>query len=608
MLGRLLRSIAWRGPGAGRKGEVRDGGAQHASAQAWYERIQGHVRRGEQDLALELSAAALRAHPDNLALHVNCACLAKNANRLEMARQLLQRAIRIDPGSAEAWYNLGVLLQETRYLDEALEAFERALALLRERGDSGLLRSVALTMGLALQNAGDWEGSRRLLEHIAKSRPEIAADCLQVALYAHMVAAGARPQSCLAAHRLWAERYLPVAAAGAGIEVERDPDRVLRVGYLSGDFFAHAVSWFVEPVLAGHDRRRFAVYCYNNSAYADATTERLSKYPAAWRSVSALDDGALCERIRADRIDILVDLSGHTARNRLAALARRPAPIQMTWLGSRATSGMAQIDFRLSDAVVDPPGISEPWYVERILRLPDSQWCFAPPEDCPDPGPLPMRAAGHVTFGSFNQFEKINEGVVTAWSRILHGVPGARLLVASVPNGRLRERFLAAWARHGIGAERLDLTGYTTRAEFQALHRRADIALDPFPCNGATTTCESPWMGLPVVVLEGDWGVARAGASILGAAGLREWIARSADAYVRCAVEAAREPQALARLRAQMRERLLASALMDGARFVRGLEECLRGAWRQYCAARPAGARTSSGADAQGPIPGEAAP
>lgn len=518
---------------------------------------------------------------------VNASVVQKNLGRITEARALLERAVAAEPQLPHAWYNLGILLHELQCYDEAQEAFEQALQSPQAAFEPGLLSSIVFSSALTLQLSGEWLRVRRFLEEMAARHSWLAKDCLRLSLFTWVVAPDARPEPSRAVHEDWARRFLQAPAAAKPHENDPDPDRTLRIGYVSGDLCAHAVSHFFEPVLKHHDTHAWDVYCYNNSARSDEVTRRLMRWPATWVDASALDDAALFKRIRSDGIDILIDLSGHTARNRLDVFARRPAPVQVTWLGYRTTTGMAAMQYRITDAVADPPGVSEAWYVERMIRLPYSQWCFAEPAVEIDPGPAPASVNGYVTFGSFNQFDKIHEAVISAWASILHAVPRSRLLLARVPGGRRREAFLALWQRHGIPAERLQLHGYVSREDFQALHRCADIALDTFPCNGGATTCESLWMGLPVLSVAGDWGVSRAAMSLLAAAGLSDWIARDEEHYIKLAVEKAADLSSLMSLRQALRSKLHASPLMDGAGFTRALESGLRGAWREWCDTAP---------------------
>ena len=362
------------------------------------------------------------------------------------------------------------------------------------------------------------------------------------------------------------------------------PPRRLRLGYVSPDFVHHAVSYFFEPVLTARDPAAFEVFCYSDAPVADAVTQRLRAASDGWRDIAGLSDERVAELVRADRIDILVDLAGHTARNRLLVFARKPAPVQVTWLGYPNTTGLAAIDFRLTEAVSDPLGLTEAWHSEELVRLPGTFSCYAPPPESPPVNALPALAAGQVTFGCFNNLAKVTPPALALWARVLREVAGSRLFLKS-PGladletvARLREEF----ALHGIPADRLEFSGAELSvAAHLSLYHRVDVALDTFPYNGTTTTCEALWMGVPVVTLAGATHVSRVGASLLTHLGAPEWIGDAPEAYVaRCRGLAADLPR-LAVLRSGLRERMRGSPLCDAAGFTRGLEDALRAIWRR---------------------------
>ena len=365
----------------------------------------------------------------------------------------------------------------------------------------------------------------------------------------------------------------------------RDPGRRLRVGYVSPDFRRHSVSYFLEPLLAAHDRAGFEIFCYAEVIQPDEVTARLQRHADHWLITAGMPDDALAARIRADGIDILIDLAGHTAGNRLPLFARRPAPIQATWLGYPNTTGLPAIDYRLADAISDPPGWGDALASETLLRLPGGFLCFGPPVHAPPPGVPPCLAAGAVTFGSFNNPAKISLPTIESWSAILKRLPDARLLLKSrqlvdaMTWVLLRTRF----AERGIPANRVDMLGFQadTVSHLEVYHR-VDIALDPFPYNGATTTCEALWMGVPVVTLAGDRHAARVGASLLSRVGLDGLIAASRDEYVERAVDLAGDRERLAALRSTLRPDMAASSLCDATAFARGVEAAYRGIWERW--------------------------
>jgi predicted O-linked N-acetylglucosamine transferase (SPINDLY family) len=393
------------------------------------------------------------------------------------------------------------------------------------------------------------------------------------------------PETLLDAHRAF-ERTLPPVPAPAPHANARDLERPLRVGYVSADFCAHPVGYFILPVLAAHDRARVAVHCFSGRLVEDDVSARLRGHAAAWRSTVGVDDAALAAQIRADGIDILVDLGGHTAGNRLGAFARKPAPIQVTWLGYPATTGLRAIDYRLSDAFADPAD-ADRQSVEALVRLPGGFHCYVPADAAPDVAPAPARAQGVVTFGSFNNLSKVNARVIAAWGRVLAAVAGSRLLVKARPlaDPDTRARYQALFAQAGVAPERVSLIATATSwRDHMAQYGQVDIALDTFPYNGTTTTCDALWMGVPVITLRGDRHAGRVGVSLLSHVGLPELIADTLDDYVAKAAALAGDLDRLAALRTGLRPRLVAAPIGDPQRFTRALEDAYREMWRRWCA------------------------
>lgn len=539
---------------------------------------------GDMPGAAERYLAGINAHPGNAALRVNASNIFKSLGQTSMAREQLEQALELAPDLAGAWYNLGILLQETWWLEEALNAFERAFDLERLKGPSALCRTLFLSIGLVLQQSGQWKRSRIFLQEISETFPAFASEGDRVALFTWVEDDTCSPVDRLYAHTKWAKKHVDAMLPGVLNHGNlKDPNRPLNIGYVSGDFRAHAVSYFFEPLLRNHDRNAVRVICYDNTQNTDATTELLKGQAAEWRAISDLSDDALAQRVRDDAIDILIDLSGHTARNRLYAFALKPAPVQITWLGSRLTTGMAAMDYRISDHSVDPVGMAEHWHRERLLRVGGCQWCYGKPHQSPAVSQLPLLSNAHVTFGSFNQMDKLSGESLDAWAEIMRRLPESRLVMVGISHGRYREKLIAKWSALGVDARRLGLYGYVGREQFFDIHNGVDIGLDTFPYSGGTTTCESLWMGVPVVVMEGKSTLGRAGVSLLRAANLADWIAPDRDGYIRLALEKSADSASLAQLRAGMRERLLASPLMDGAAFARSFETALRSAWREWC-------------------------
>jgi predicted O-linked N-acetylglucosamine transferase (SPINDLY family) len=500
--------------------------------------------------AAEMAARALALAPDDPRLLVNRAAALQAQGLPAAAVPVLRRATTLRPGYAVAHNNLGNALREQGLAAEAVAEFRAAVA-----ADPG------------------YRAARSNL------------------LYALHALDDAAPDAIAAEHRRHGAALEAAAPPPAPHANDRDPERRLRVGYVSPDLVGHPVAYFLEPMLEHRDRARFEVVCYAIGRLRDGVTARLGARADLWREAAELDDAALDARIRADGIDILVDLAGHTAGNRIALFARRPAPVQVAWIGYPGTTGLAAIGHRLTDAVADPPGAADAQSAERLVRLPEGFLCYRPPDAAPPPAPRPAAAGAPPVFGSFNALAKTSARMVATWARILEAVPGSRLMLkhAAFADPGVQALYRTWFARHGVAAARLLLEGRTASLEAHlARYAEIDVALDPFPYAGTTTTCDALHQGVPVVTLEGDRHVARVGASLLRQAGLGELVAADTDAYVRIAVALARDPARLAALSAGLRPRLARTSLLDARRFVPQAEAALRALWRGWCAAQPA--------------------
>ena len=377
-----------------------------------------------------------------------------------------------------------------------------------------------------------------------------------------------------------------VAPPDGSYALAPDPARRLRIGYVSPNFSRHSVGYFVEPVIAHHDRERYEIFCYYSHPRSDDVTARMRALAARWRDVAAAHDDAVAQLIRSDGIDILVDLAGHSKGNRLGVFARKPAPIQMTWLGYPDTTGLATVDYRIADRVTDPAPGADQRHTERLLRIDDIFLCYRPPDDSP---PVNERASAPsaVVFSSFNNIAKLNRQMICVWATILARVPASRIVLKSAALGypdtvdRLAD-FLEA---HGIEPGRDELRGWIKdRRQHLELYAAVDVALDTFPYNGTTTTCEALWMGVPVVSLAGSAHMSRVGATVLRACGLSELVAESPESYADIAVALACDQSRRAGMRANLRDRLRASPLFDHPGFTRKLEHMFRHSWEAWCA------------------------
>lgn len=518
--------------------------------------------------------AAARAHPQ-ATLWCHAGVLQAQSGDLPAAVEALRQAIALDPAHADAHAYLGVILATQQQTAQAEQVLARALELAPQRSD------VLYAYTRLLTESGRAPQAVALLRAALARRPDDAL--LQSKLCMMLNYLPDHEHELFEAHCRYGALTPPAPPRPV-----RDPDprRPVRLGVLSPDLREHSVAYFLRPILEGLDRTQFEVWCYSVGPTDDRMTPRLRAAADRWHDLFAASDDDVCRRIEADGIDILLDLAGHTAGHRLSVLARRPAPVQGTYLGYPNTTGLSAVDFRLVDAVTDPPG-SELRAVEQLVRLPGCFVCYAPPEDAPTPQPRP---SGPIVFGSFNSLAKISEPTAALWARILHALPGSRLMLKGkgLNDPAVAARFIERFERLGIEPARLDLLGHTPATrDHLAAYGRVDVALDPFPYGGTTTTCEALWMGVPVITLRGDSHRARVGASLLQAAGLTDWIAASPDEYQALAVTLAQDANQRAELRRTLRTRLAASPLCNRTAFVRDFGQALRAVWHQRCAGAP---------------------
>ncbi|RPH58451.1 MAG: tetratricopeptide repeat protein, partial [Burkholderiales bacterium] len=490
----------------------------------------------------------------------------------------LRRAMALDPADAEAAFQTGLVLERLARLEEAIEYFALAAALAPR---TARYRSA---MGVAHFNLGEHN------QAIADYRAALALDPGFQEARSNLLMALQHEDPCdheglLAEHVAWADAHARCAAMPrASFKNVRDPQRRLRIGYVSPRFCGGPLAHFFLPLLEAHDRDAVHVTCYSVGDVRDESAATMRALADEWRDAAAQDDDALVDRIRRDAIDILVDLVGHCPGQRLGVFARRGAPVQFTWLDYVGTTGVPAIDYVVTDALHTPVGGPQR-FTERVLRLPDTRLCYRPPQPLPALSRPPAARRGYVTFGCFNRLAKLGPDVVATWSRILARVPDARLVLkatafeAEETRAVVRRRF----ERHGIDSRRLDLRPYTAEAQMMREYADLDIALDPFPYNGCTTTCDALAMGVPVVTLTGSTLPGRHGVALLTASGFPGNIAPSRDEYVelagRLAASVATTPS-----RAEVRDRFLASPVCDAPRFARSFERLYRDAWAAWCA------------------------
>jgi predicted O-linked N-acetylglucosamine transferase (SPINDLY family) len=497
--------------------------------------------------------------------------------RFAEAETACRKAIELEHNTPEAWGNLGQALAELFRLDEAETAYTTALTL-----DSGM---ASLHSGLAkvfLEKGAVTQAASELGKALTKDAND--PDILSHQLFCLNYLPDSSPAEMMAVARQYGAAIRTNIAPFDTWQCPAEPLRKLRIGMVSGDLRRHPVGFLLRGPLREFSRADFEIFAYNNFPLEDDLSDELRQQCTAWLNASEKSDAELARQIHDDRIDILLDLSGHTDYSRLAVFARKPAPIQATWLGYFATTGVREIDWKIGDPWLAPDDEAA-HFTEKLWRLPDSCFCFAPPEGAPAVSALPSERNGYVTYGCFNNLAKVNDAVIETCSRILHADPASRLLLKARQLGsdELRASLMARFAAHGIGPERLLLEGAGSYAEYLATYGRVDIALDPFPFTGGATTAESLWMGVPVITLKGDRFIAHQGESLLHAAGLGEMIAADRNTYVQLALRTAAEYRALAEMRAGLRARLADSALFDATRYTRNLETAWRGMWAEWC-------------------------
>jgi predicted O-linked N-acetylglucosamine transferase (SPINDLY family) len=500
--------------------------------------------QGERDAAIRTWRQCIAVAPNSPAAHFNLAVALRASEDSRAALASLDEAVRLDPGHVEALIGRGLIHTRLGRYADAEAAFRAAIRCDPDspRAHSGLLFN---------------------LNYFSTD-----------------------PKALFAAHSEWGQRLEVSAAPCETWTNAPEPDRRIRVGYVSPDFRQHSVAWFAEPLIARHDRRAVEVFCYADVARPDGVTDRFRGLADKWRDITGMGVESIVQAIRDDGIDVLVDLAGHTVANLLPVFSRKPAPVQVAWLGYPNTTGLRQVDFRLTDAWADPPGESDALHTESLERLPQGFICYQPPADAPPVAPRRRESGEPVVFGSFNNLAKITPEVVAAWARILAGVPRSRMVLKSrvLADVTARERYKALFAAGGLGCDRVEFRSWAaSRSEHLSQYRAIDIALDTYPYNGTTTTCEALWMGVPVVVLAGGAHAGRVGVSLLTQTGLPELVAESVDDYVATAVGLAGDPPRMAALRASLRTRVAQSPLCDAPAFARAVEEIYRRRWRDWC-------------------------
>ena len=525
-------------------------------------------KSGRIDEALAAYGRAIQLRPGYAIAHYNMGVTLAAAGRADEAIEQYRRAIAIKTDFVQAYDNLGSLLTNRNRLDDATECYQRAMELAPSQA------TLHFNHGNLLKEQGYLDRA------IKEYRRAVALDPALVSAHSSLCyflyfAEGIGPAQILAEHREWNRRH----AAGLAREIQphrndRNPDRKLRICYVSPDFRQHPVGAHLLTVLEAHDHAQVEVFCYCDTTKKDWVTEKCNALADRWRETRGLSDEQLAQVVRDDGIDILIDCALHMANNRLLVFARKPAPVQVTWFGYPGTTGLNAIDDRITDVHLDPPGEHDEFYSEKSVRLPDSFWCYRPLVETPEPS---ERSAGPITFGCLNNFAKIGDGIARLWAQILNRVPQSRLVLLAEAGSHLRR------ISDIVGSDRVEFVGFRPIERYLKLYEQIDITLDSFPYNGHTTSLDSLYMGVPVVTLIGQTVVSRAGLSILTNLGLPELVARTPERYVEIAVALANDRGRIGELRRTLRQRMCESPLMNARQMTRNLETEFRQMWLEWC-------------------------
>jgi predicted O-linked N-acetylglucosamine transferase (SPINDLY family) len=535
--------------------------------------------QGKFDEAFTHYRRAIDLKPDYAETHNNLGTVLKSQGKFDDAIASYKRALALKPDFGEAFNNLGNILKDMGKFDEAEACFRQAIAF---KPDNVRFFN---NMGSALKSQG------RLDEAILSYRKALDLQSDSGLSYSNLLmaavyAASVSPAELAATAREFGKHVADPLRRQRPFVRNRDPERKLRIGYVSPDFRNHAVNYFFEHLLRSHDRQQFEIFAYSSILQDDAVTARLKQEFDHWRNIRFLNDDKAADLIEADTIDILVDMAGHTGDNRLLVFARKPAPVQVTWLGWPATTGMKAMDYRVTDSYAEPPGMTEHLSTETLWRLPKIFCCYQAHENSPAViDHPPFEDNGYITFGCFNSFVKVTDPVLETWTRILAQAPGSRLLleINGIDSPEFRASAEERLQRLGLPLARVILEPRKPANQF-VLYNRIDIALDPFPCAGGTTSMDTVWMGVPFVTLAGEHFVSRMGVTILTNAGMPELIAKNTNEYVSLAVSLALDKDRLRALRHDLRQKVAASPLMNQPAFARNMEAAYREMWMRWCA------------------------
>jgi len=569
-----------------------------------------HESRGEPAKAIAAYRNALAINPQLANAHFNLTLLLMAEGDQEHALHHIGRYVALDPNAADAWNIKGRLHHALHDFQPAIEAYENALSIdpkLHETHNSlGVLNQMRGNYGAAIESfraaiarrpdfVGALSNLGMALLFMGKSKEALTTlrDAVGVApdaayaysnyLFCLSHDENASAQDVFVEHRAFGERFeAPLRAQWSSHSNQPDPGRKLRIGFVSADLYAHAVSTFIEPVWSGLGAGTSEIWVYANNQHEDEVTQRLKALTKNWRVVTSLSDEDLAQQIRQDEIDILFDLSGHTAGNRLLTFARRPAPVQVSWIGNPNTTGLTAMDYYLTDRFCSPPGLLDPLFTEKIVQL-ETSTAFQPHAEAPDVNELPALQSGKLTFGSFARSNKITERTIALWCRVLKALPDSRMMIGGLSDSARKQDITRQLGNQGLAPDRILFQPNMEMDRYLALHGQIDVVLDTHPFGGGTTSCHALWMGVPVLSLAGDTMSSRVGAALNGHVNLPDFTVGSADDFVAQAVHWSTHLPELARLRAELRPRMSASALCQPAIAARTLETAMRQMWHLWC-------------------------
>jgi protein O-GlcNAc transferase len=522
---------------------------------------------------------AIQVNPADPTAYINLGIAFQNIKQHERAIKYFKAAIQINPNLYQAYDYMGLSLTMESNMEKAMESYQSSL-LINPNSEMTLVN-----LGILISRQGKLNEAENYYKRALQINPN-NFNAEEAFVFNMLYNPRYAEQAIFSEHLRLAKKFAePLSVFILPHTNEQIVSRKLRIGYVSPDFKRHPVACFIEPVLAAHNREYFEVFCYSNVAQCDDITERIKQFTDQWRDICIVSDEKAAELIRKDRIDILIDLSGHTADNRILLFARKPAPVQVTWIGYPPTTGLATIDYKIVDHYTNPLGITERFYSEKLVRLPESLVTYLPDRESPEVGPLPALTTGHITFGSFNNFQKITPQVIEVWAKILTSVQDACLILKSkiFSDKNICRYATNLFIQKGIIANRIILQSADPSPKHLESYNSVDIGLDTFPFNGLTTSCEALWMGVPVITLAGTCYAARAGVSVLSNVGLKELIAETPDEYISTAVNLATDLKKLQLLREHLRNMMLCSPICNAKRITAHLEICYHKMWETWC-------------------------